>query len=293
MPWRNREEKPTIQAYHKLAWHLECPTEEADRVYKLLKAIKTNKTLYRLLGESATILCMPGPSAGAELRKMLATAVNFHTSFQMCIDHVPLRGLVDLDKAFKLVCIKDEDGDVQDAARLTIHQVLFSHKVNHLPLWQSIVRNDDGSWRGYYSNGKDCHNHKDVATTWSGSIGAHLKFHLLKRGVTEESALRLIRASCSTQSLHNAISVTFKDGKVVSAAQAELDDKMEEMQKRASWVDIMVGMEALERREYTTKCSGTINLLDPSDLRALNFADEQSVKTFSSKAAGTTYTVGV
>ncbi len=36
-----------------------------------------------------------------------------------------------------------------------------------------------------------------------------------------------------------------------------------------------------------------INLLDPSDLRALNFADDQSVKTFSSKAAGTAYTVGV
>ncbi len=32
MPWRNREEKTTIQAYHKLAWHLECPTKEADCV---------------------------------------------------------------------------------------------------------------------------------------------------------------------------------------------------------------------------------------------------------------------
>jgi hypothetical protein len=32
MPWRNREEKTTIQAYHKLAWHLECPTGEADRM---------------------------------------------------------------------------------------------------------------------------------------------------------------------------------------------------------------------------------------------------------------------
>jgi hypothetical protein len=79
----------------------------------------------------------------------------------------------------------------------------------------------------------------------------------------------------------------------MSAAQAELDNKLEEMQKRASWVDIMVGMEASERREYKTECSGTIKLLDPSDPRALNFANEQSVKTFLSKAAGTAYTVGV
>ncbi len=142
-------------------------------------------------------------------------------------------------------------------------------------------------------NGKGCHNHKDVATTWSGSIGAHLKFHLLKRGVTEESALKLIRASCSTQSLHDAISSTFKDGKVASAVQAELDDKLEEMQKRASWVDITVGMEASERREYKTERSGTIKPLNPSDPRALNFANKQSVKTFLSKATGTAYTVGV
>jgi hypothetical protein len=87
--------------------------------------------------------------------------------------------------------------------------------------------------------------------------------------------------------------MTFKDGKVMSAAQAELDDKLGVMQKQARWVDITVGMEASERREYETERSGTINLLDPSDLRALNFADKQSVKTFSSKAAGTAYTVGV
>jgi hypothetical protein len=83
----------------------------------------------------------------------------------MCINHVPLRGLADPDKAVELVRIKDEDGDVQDAARLTMRQVLFSHKVNRLPLWQSIVQNDDGSRCSYYLNGKGCHNHKDVATT--------------------------------------------------------------------------------------------------------------------------------
>jgi hypothetical protein len=52
-------------------------------------------------------------------------------------------------------------------------------------------------------------------------------------------------------------------------------------------------MKALERWEYKTERSGTIKLLNPSDPRALNFANEQSVKTFSSKAAGTAYTVGV
>ena len=81
MPWRNREEKNTIQAYHKLAWHLECPTNEADCLYKLLKATKTNKSLYCLLGESTTILRTLGPTATPKMKKKLATTVNFHTSF--------------------------------------------------------------------------------------------------------------------------------------------------------------------------------------------------------------------
>jgi hypothetical protein len=40
--------------------------------------------------------------------------------------------------------------------------------------------------------------------------------------------------------------MTFKDGKIMSAAQAELDDELEEMQMQACWVDITVGMEASE-----------------------------------------------
>ena len=288
-PWRNREEKSTIQAYHKLAWHLECPSNEADRVYKLLKAMKSNKSLYRILGDAATILRAPGPNASEDMRKKLATAVSFHTAFQMSINHVPLRGLLDPDKEAELIRVEDEDGDSQEAVRLTVRQVMFSHKVNHLPLWQAIVQNDDGSWRGYYSNGVGCQNHKSVATAWAGAIGAHLKFHLLKRGVTETTALKLARASCSTQTFHDACTSTFRDGKVISAAQAEMDDELEEMQQRARWVDITVGMEALERKEYDTE--RIIQRLEPSDPRALNFDDEQSLKTLTSQAAGTAYTI--
>ncbi len=67
-----------------------------------------------------------------------------------------------------------------------------------------------------------------------------------KTGCHGGECTKINRASCSTQSLHDAISATFKNGKAMSAAQAELDDEVEEMQNRASWVDITVGMEASE-----------------------------------------------
>jgi hypothetical protein len=47
-PWRNREEKSTIQAYHKTAWHLECPQQEVDRLYTILKVMKKNKSINKL-----------------------------------------------------------------------------------------------------------------------------------------------------------------------------------------------------------------------------------------------------
>jgi hypothetical protein len=37
MPWRNREKKNTIQAYHKLAWQLECPTNEVNCLISFLR----------------------------------------------------------------------------------------------------------------------------------------------------------------------------------------------------------------------------------------------------------------
>jgi hypothetical protein len=121
------------------------------------------------------------------MKKKLVTANNFHTFFQMCINHIPLWGLVDPDKEVELVRIEDNDGDVQEVVKITVCQVLFRHQVNHLPLWQSLFQNDNGSWCGYYSNGKGCHNNKGITTSWLGSFAAHLKFHLLN-GVSWKKA---------------------------------------------------------------------------------------------------------
>jgi hypothetical protein len=60
-----------------------------------------------------------------------------------------------------------------------------------------------------------------------------------------------------------------KDGKVILVVQAELDDDMEDMMKRACWVDISKGMEMLEHMEYEHEARGQSHLLDPSNLPEL------------------------
>ncbi len=54
-PWHSCEEKSTIQAFCRIVWLLECPQEGVDQLYTLIKVMKKNKSLYHLLGYSATV----------------------------------------------------------------------------------------------------------------------------------------------------------------------------------------------------------------------------------------------
>jgi hypothetical protein len=77
-----------------------------------------------------------------------------------------------------------------------------------------------------------------------------------------------------------------KDGKVVTATQAELDEELEDMMHKAVWVDITKGMELSERVEYEQEARGRASMLDPSNPEVLNFADEQSVKMLNTATTG-------
>jgi hypothetical protein len=116
-----------------------------DRFYTLIKVMKKNKTLYCLLGYSITVTNNPGPDASPGMRVKLAQAVHWHTSFQMSINHAPLRGLVDPYKVVELHHVEDKEGDPQELVFTSVWEVMSKHKINHLPLWQGILQNDDGS----------------------------------------------------------------------------------------------------------------------------------------------------
>jgi hypothetical protein len=77
-----------------------------------------------------------------------------------------------------------------------------------------------------------------------------------------------------------------KGGKVVSATQAKFDDGLDNMMRKATWVDITKGMELSEPVEYEQESHGRAFMLDPSNPEALNFADEQSIKLLHTAVTG-------
>jgi hypothetical protein len=82
-----------------------------------------------------------------------------------------------------------------------------------------------------------------------------------------------------------------KDGRVFLAVQAELNNDMEDMTKRACWVDITKGMKMSERVEYEHEARDQAHLLNPSNPEAPNFLDEQSMKPLNTQViGGMTYT---
>jgi hypothetical protein len=57
------------------------------------------------------------------------------------------------------------------------------------------------------------------------------------------------RKKTHPQAFLDALSATIKQGGVVSASQAEMEDKMEAIVKNTPWVDITMGMELGEQAE--------------------------------------------
>ncbi len=161
--------------------------------------MKKNMSIYKLLGQNVKIMKNVGQDAPPSLKMELASYVHWHTTYQMSINYVALRGLVNPDNKVELFRLADGDGDAQESVITSIREILTKYRVDHLCLWQGMFQNNDGSWKGFYLNGKGCKRHKGTVTRWSGCPATHLCFHLLKRGVTNDSALNLIRRSFTPQ----------------------------------------------------------------------------------------------
>jgi hypothetical protein len=133
-----------------------------------------------------------GRDAPPGLQMEMVSYMRWHMAYHMLINHVALRSLVSSDKPVELIWLLDGNGDPQENVVTTVREIMIKHKVAHFPLWQEIFQNNNGSWRGFYPNGKGCERHKGNTTKWSSCIAAHLRFHLLKQGITYDSALELI-----------------------------------------------------------------------------------------------------
>ncbi len=162
--------------------------------------MKKNMSIDKLLGQNVKIMknigqdAPPQPQDGACVICALA-----HRLSDVHQSHCSAYGLVNPEKRVDLFRLTDSNSNAQKSVITSVKEILMKHRVDHLCLWQGMFQNNNGSWKGFYSNSKGCERHKGTATRWSGYPAAHLRFHLLKTGVTNDSAQNLIRRSFTLQ----------------------------------------------------------------------------------------------
>jgi hypothetical protein len=139
--------------------------------------MKKNRSINKLFGNKVLVIKNPGFNASPTHKMRLASAVHFHASFQMSVNHVALPGLIKPAKEVYSSLEEDKDGMEQDPVKKSVQSILMGHKVHHLSLFQCICQNNDGSWKGYYSNGIGYETHKDVAIDWGGCAVAKIQYH--------------------------------------------------------------------------------------------------------------------
>jgi hypothetical protein len=107
--------------------------------------MKKNMSIYKLLGQNVKIMKNIGRDTPPSLKMELASYVHWHTAYQMSINHVALRGLVNPDKRVELFRLADGNGDAQESVITSLREILMKHRVDHLCLWQGMFQNNNSS----------------------------------------------------------------------------------------------------------------------------------------------------
>ncbi len=93
--------------------------------------------------------------------------------------------------------------------------------------------------------------HKKLALEWSGSLSAHIRFHLLSQGFNNAVINNLIKGSFDLQATKDAAqAVGGVDRRVKSIQQAEAEQVLLNHDKTQHWVDLTLGMTRKQQEEY-------------------------------------------
>jgi catechol 2,3-dioxygenase-like lactoylglutathione lyase family enzyme len=161
---------------------------------------------------------------------------------------------LDADKEALLDMELDAKGRDRLPVRQSVRQIMAHQRVGGIKLWQCIAMRHDGTFKGFYTNGTGCTQHEEKANEFGGSLGAHLRYLCLGKGVAPESVNQLLAKCFSGQARREADEAKFIKGKVYTARQANFQADLDAMEH--GWLDVARGMPRLKRVEYERNKDG-------------------------------------
>jgi hypothetical protein len=202
-------------------------------------------------------------------RETLGGMLQNHIAVIRSMGKAALPGVLYPDKVIS--CVRDEPEPTVD---ISLRRIMMKQKIGRIKVWQCILPNSGGGWDGYYADGFGCGEHKVQAQHWAVSVGAHLRFHLLRRGVQVESVKEFIDSVFTYNAAQEAYGARFLNGKVFTLSAASAVSMRIDIEK-CGWVNVNLGISGADTNLMVLS-RPVIALRENGDLSAHNFTTNRN-----------------
>jgi hypothetical protein len=269
-PYQEQSDSELIPFWCKKCIQFESRDEDQDTLWNIMQYMSITKQDKMIFGEFARFVKGPGVGASNGDKQPLGLLLQSHIAIVRSLAKVPLNGLMFPDIEHEMELAPDAEGQTRDSVSLSLRQILMKRKIGKPHVWQCILPRHGGGWEGYHVNGRGCEEHRVEALTWSESLSAHIRFHLLKRGVLATSMEEVINLSFTVNSAIEAFGAKLIKGKIFTAGTASAMNLARDLE--GSWVNTGLGPgKTNEKIAYVRK---GITLRSNTDPTAFNFSSD-------------------
>lgn len=265
-----------LPAHAKQCIHIEIRQSDKDLFKELFKFITLTKSDKKHFGQFARFHygCPPGSSLTE--RETIGGMLQNHIAVVRSMGKVSLPGIMHPDKLIS--CLRDQP---RPTVQISLRRILMKQKIGRVKVWQCILPNSGGGWDGYYANGFGCGEHRSQALHWAVCVPAHLRFHLIRRGVLVESVKDFIDSVFTYDTAQEAFGAKLIQGKVYTQSAASAASMRIDIEK-CGWVNVNLGISGADTNSSTILSRPRIALRENGDIAAHNFSTDRNPTTSDS-----------
>ena len=266
-----------LPAQAKQCIHIEIRQTDKEFFKELFKFITLSKSDKKYFGQFTRFHygCPPGSSLTE--RETLGGMLQNHIAVIRSMGKVALPGVLHPDKIIS--CHRDAPEPTVD---ISLRRIMMKQKIGRIKVWQCILPNSGGGWDGFYANGFGCGEHKAQAQHWAVCVAAHLRFHLIRRGVQVESVKEFIDTVFTNDAALEANGARLINGKVFTLSAASAASMRLDIEK-CGWVNVNLGIAGAESSPMVLS-RPMIALRENKDLSAHNFTTDRNPTTADSNS---------
>ncbi len=265
-----------LPGHTKLCIHIEIRQSDLDLFKEVFRFIKIAKLEKKIFGPFAHFYCAPAPGAPMSEREECGNMLQNHVALIRSLGKVSLPGIMFPDKIMACEMKDNEDGEGRDTVNISLHQIMMKQCIGRPKVWQCILPNSGGGWDGFYANGLGCGMHRQQALNWAVCVPAHLRFHLLHKGVTVDSVTDFINQVFTCESAAKAFDAKLVNGEVYTFNAASAASMRNDIMS-CGWIDLSLGQNnATPADADKVHSRPKIVLRENGDLSAHNFHTDRN-----------------